>query len=64
MKIGPGATPIKTDRGWLNIYHGVFETMSQVVYRLGVALHDLGDPSKNNRCILINGFFSPKILGK
>lgn len=46
MKIGPGATPIKTERGWLNIYHGVFETMSGVVYRLGVALHDLGDPSK------------------
>lgn len=45
MKIGPGATPIKTDRGWLNIYHGVFETMSGVVYRLGVALHDLNDPS-------------------
>lgn len=46
MKIGPGATPIKTDKGWLNIYHGVFETMSGVVYRLGVALHDLEDPSK------------------
>lgn len=46
MKIGPGATPIKTERGWLNIYHGVFETMSGVVYRLGVALHDLEDPSK------------------
>lgn len=45
MKIGPGATPIKTDIGWLNIYHGVFETMSGVVYRLGVALHDLENPS-------------------
>lgn len=45
MKVGPGATPIKTDRGWLNIYHGVFETMSGTVYRLGVALHDLNDPS-------------------
>ena len=45
MKIGPGATPIKTDKGWLNIYHGVFNTMSGAVYRLGVALHDLNDPS-------------------
>jgi len=45
MKIGPGATPIKTEKGWLNIYHGVFETMSGVVYRLGVALHALNDPS-------------------
>jgi len=46
MKIGPGATPIKTDRGWLHIYHGVFATMDGAVYRLGVALHDLHDPSK------------------
>jgi predicted GH43/DUF377 family glycosyl hydrolase len=45
MKIGPGATPIKTDKGWLNIYHGVFPTMAGSVYRLGVALHDLKDPS-------------------
>lgn len=46
MKIGPGATPFKTDDGWLNIYHGVFPTMSGSVYRLGVALHDLNDPAK------------------
>jgi predicted GH43/DUF377 family glycosyl hydrolase len=46
MKIGPGAPPIKTSRGWLNIYHGVFSTMDGSVYRLGVALHDLQDPSK------------------
>ncbi len=46
MKIGPGAPPIKTSRGWLNIYHGVFPTMDGSVYRLGVALHDLEDPSK------------------
>ncbi len=45
MKIGPGATPIKTSRGWLSIYHGVFPTMDGSVYRLGVALHDLNDPS-------------------
>ena len=45
MKIGPGATPVKTDKGWLNIYHGVFNTMAGAVYRLGVALHDLNDPS-------------------
>jgi predicted GH43/DUF377 family glycosyl hydrolase len=46
MKIGPGATPIKTAKGWLNIYHGVFPTMDGAVYRLGVALHDLVDPAK------------------
>lgn len=46
MKIGPGVPPIKTDRGWLNIYHGVFPTMDGCVYRLGVALHDINDPSR------------------
>lgn len=46
MKIGPGAPPIKTDKGWLNIYHGVFPTMDGCIYRLGVALHKLDDPAK------------------
>ncbi|MCB9938003.1 MAG: glycoside hydrolase family 130 protein [Planctomycetaceae bacterium] len=46
MKIGPGAPPIKTEQGWLSIYHGVFQTMDGSVYRLGVALHDLHDPAK------------------
>jgi predicted GH43/DUF377 family glycosyl hydrolase len=46
MKIGPGAPPIKTEQGWLSIYHGVFATMDGSIYRLGVALHDLHDPSK------------------
>ena len=45
MKIGPGAPPIKTDKGWLSIYHGVFPTMDGSVYRLGVALHKLDDPA-------------------
>lgn len=46
MKIGPGATPIRTPRGWLHIYHGVFPTMDGAIYRLGVALHDLNDPAR------------------
>jgi predicted GH43/DUF377 family glycosyl hydrolase len=46
MKIGPGAPPIKTPRGYLNIYHGVYPTMDGSVYRLGVAVHDLNDPAK------------------
>jgi predicted GH43/DUF377 family glycosyl hydrolase len=45
MKIGPGATPFKTDKGWLHIYHGAFQTMAGAVYRLGVALHDYDDPA-------------------
>lgn len=44
MKIGPGAIPIRTDKGWLSIYHGVFPTMDGCVYRLGVALHKINDP--------------------
>jgi predicted GH43/DUF377 family glycosyl hydrolase len=46
MKVGPGATPIKTEKGWLNIFHGVFKTMDGAIYRLGVALHQLDDPSR------------------
>jgi predicted GH43/DUF377 family glycosyl hydrolase len=46
LKIGPGATPFRTDKGWLHIYHGVYRTMAGAVYRLGAALHDLDDPSK------------------
>ena len=46
MKIGPGATPIRTEKGWLHIYHGVFKTMAGSVYRLGIALHDLAHPEK------------------
>ncbi|MFQ5658805.1 MAG: glycoside hydrolase family 130 protein [Gammaproteobacteria bacterium] len=46
MKIGPGAPPIKTRHGWLNIFHGVYNTMAGAVYRLGVALHRLEDPAE------------------
>jgi predicted GH43/DUF377 family glycosyl hydrolase len=46
MKIGPGAPPIKTDKGWLHIYHGVFRTMDGSIYRLGAALHDLKNPAR------------------
>ncbi|NCC52613.1 MAG: glycosidase [Spartobacteria bacterium] len=45
-KVGPGAPPIKTERGWLSIYHAVTGTMAGCIYRLGVAVHDLEDPRK------------------
>jgi len=45
-KVGPGGPPIKTEQGWLHIFHGVYTTMAGTVYRLGVALHDLRDPSR------------------
>ena len=44
-KIGAGPPPIKTREGWVLIYHGVDEN---TVYRAGVALLDLKDPSKVN----------------
>ncbi len=46
MKIGPGAPPFLSDKGWVHIYHGVFQTMAGGVYRLGVALHDTNKPEQ------------------
>jgi len=43
-KIGPGAPPIKTRKGWLNIFHGVRMTMADNPYVLSVALHELKNP--------------------
>lgn len=45
-KIGPGAPPIKTKYGWINIFHGVRKTMDGYPYVLGVALHDLNNPKE------------------
>jgi predicted GH43/DUF377 family glycosyl hydrolase len=42
-KIGIGGPPIKTDEGWLLIYHGV---SVEKQYSLGIALLDLEDPTK------------------
>ena len=42
-KIGAGPPPVKTKEGWLLIYHGVDENH---IYRTGIALLDLEDPSK------------------
>jgi predicted GH43/DUF377 family glycosyl hydrolase len=46
MKVGPGAPPFLSEKGWVHIYHGVFQTMAGAVYRLGVALHDLDHPER------------------
>ena len=43
LKLGAGGPPIWTPDGWLVIYHGVDDNL---VYRLGVALLDLDDPTK------------------
>lgn len=45
-KIGLSAQPLETDAGWLILYHGVKTTAGGSIYRLGLALLDLEDPSK------------------
>jgi beta-1,4-mannooligosaccharide/beta-1,4-mannosyl-N-acetylglucosamine phosphorylase len=44
MKVGPGAPPIRTDEGWLLLYHGVRKTCSGFVYAMGACLLDLFEP--------------------
>ena len=43
-KIGLCSPPIETSKGWLMIYHGVRQTASGSIYRLGLALFDLERP--------------------
>ena len=55
-KIGPGAPPLKTDKGWLVIFHAVdidpargkngWENSWKKRYCIGIMLLDLNDPSK------------------
>jgi predicted GH43/DUF377 family glycosyl hydrolase len=42
-RVGAGAAPIKTSKGWLEIYHGANENHQ---YCLGAFLLDLNDPTK------------------
>jgi predicted GH43/DUF377 family glycosyl hydrolase len=48
-RIGGSTPPVRTDRGWLVLYHGV-ETIHpptrRVVYRVGAMMLDLADPRK------------------
>ncbi|REG94801.1 glycoside hydrolase family 130 protein [Flavobacterium aquicola] len=44
-KIGGSTPPLRTEDGWLLIYHGV-ENGGNGYYRVGVALLDLEDPTK------------------
>ena len=43
-KIGLCSPPIETSKGWLVIYHGVRQTASGSIYRLGLALFDIDKP--------------------
>ena len=44
--VGGGGPPIKTDSGWLLIYHGVHDTIEGYVYSACAALLDLENPQK------------------
>jgi len=46
LRIGIGPPLVKTERGWLLVYHGVKETVAGALYRVGLALLDLEDPTK------------------
>jgi beta-1,4-mannooligosaccharide/beta-1,4-mannosyl-N-acetylglucosamine phosphorylase len=44
VRVGAGLPPIRTDEGWLVIYHGVKQGVGGPIYRLGAALLDLDRP--------------------
>ena len=44
--IGAGATPIKTEKGWIHIAHGVRNTAAGLRYVIYAFATDLNDPSK------------------
>jgi beta-1,4-mannooligosaccharide/beta-1,4-mannosyl-N-acetylglucosamine phosphorylase len=44
-RVGASAVPIETDEGWLEIYHGTKMTSGGPIYRAGVCLLELEDPS-------------------
>ncbi|MFC5467283.1 glycosidase [Cohnella suwonensis] len=46
VKNGQGAAPIKTDKGWLHIAHGVRNTAAGLRYVLYMFMTSLKDPSK------------------
>jgi predicted GH43/DUF377 family glycosyl hydrolase len=45
-KVGLGPPPLETSAGWLILYHGVRLTASGALYRSGLALLDLDDPTR------------------
>ena len=45
-KLGLCPQPLETPEGWLILYHGVRETCSSNIYRVGLALLDLKEPWK------------------
>ncbi|HUZ15690.1 MAG TPA: hypothetical protein VMU72_05880 [Gaiellaceae bacterium] len=46
LRIGIGPPPLLTEHGWLLIYHGVKDTVAGEIYRVGLALLDLDEPTR------------------
>ena len=46
LRIGLGPPPLRTEHGWLLVYHGVKETVAGEIYRVGLALTDLDQPTR------------------
>jgi predicted GH43/DUF377 family glycosyl hydrolase len=46
LRIGIGPPLIETEHGWLLVYHGVKETVSGAIYRVGLALLDREEPTR------------------
>jgi predicted GH43/DUF377 family glycosyl hydrolase len=46
LRIGIGPPPLRTPHGWLVIYHGVKETVGGGIYRVGLALTALDEPTR------------------
>jgi predicted GH43/DUF377 family glycosyl hydrolase len=45
-RIGMGPPPIETPHGWLALYHGVKQMVATSIYRVGMVLLDLDDPTR------------------
>ena len=46
LRIGIGPPPLRTEHGWLLLYHGVKDTVGGDIYRVGLALLDLNEPTR------------------
>jgi len=58
LRIGLGPPPLLTEHGWLLVYHGVKDTVSGQLYRVGLALLDRDEPTRVLRR-LPNWVFAP-----
>jgi predicted GH43/DUF377 family glycosyl hydrolase len=46
LRVGLGPPPLRTEHGWLLVYHGVKQTVGGDMYRVGLALLDIEEPTR------------------